>query len=123
MRKLMVVLASLFFFVAESASGEILPRAIQSGDVLIFDVQAPTQTPGNPVVFEKKPDRILRVTVNEEGNRTYTHASSGKPFAVTTPFITKIEDRGVPIEEPNRFRHFPPGEFPKPGKKWTVNFI
>lgn len=88
--------------------------AISSGDTLSYELLAPTLQPGQAIVFEKKPDRILKVTISDNGDRSYDHRS-GKNFAVRDAFATKIVSHGNPIDEAYQFRHFPLGKTPEPG--------
>lgn len=119
MRVLIVVLLISVFLPNGIAQAQ--SPAISSGDTLSYELLAPTQQPGQTIVFEKKPDRILKVTISDNGDRSYDHRS-GKNFAVRDAFATKIVSHGNPIDEAYQFRHFPLGKTPEPGQQWDVSF-
>lgn len=119
MKILICSLLFSMFFSTQTALAQTPP--ISSGDTLTFEVLSPTQQSGQAIVFEKKPDRILKVSISENGNRSYDHRS-GKNFAVRDAFATKIVSHGKPIDEPYQFHHFPIGKTPEPGQQWNVSF-
>lgn len=119
MKILIYVLLLSALFSTRTATAQAHP--ISSGDTLTFEVLSPTQQAGQAIVFEKKPDRILKVSISENGDRSYDHRS-GKNFAVRNAFATKIVRHGKPIDEEYRFHHFPIGKTPEPGQQWNVSF-
>ena len=104
---------------ASVASGQTRP--VQTGDILTYEAVRPEQQNNQPEVSVKRPDLVLRLTIEENGDRRYDYRS-GKNYSVTDQAFTRHMKRGEPIREPYRFPLFASVKKPEIGQKWDIAF-
>lgn len=113
-----IALATLIM-IASTAFGQVRP--VQTGDTLTYEAIKPEQQNNQPIVFIKKPDLILKLTIEKNGDRRYDYRG-GKNYSITDQDFTRHTKRGEPINGPYRFPLFTPTQKPEAGQKWDIAF-
>lgn len=93
-------------------------NAIRSGTTLNQRYHVAEQKGNQPVSFISKGGRALKVTIDENGNRTYTF-SDGSLFGVYDKYLTRTNYRGKNVDERYRFRVLP--DKLEAGTNWKVH--